>query len=144
MATSYNPPDVWKPFGAFSQMVISGPGKTVYLKGQVALDPHGKIVGEGNMQTQVAQVLSNVSDILASVGGRMSDIVSIQQFTTDIDAFMRCGDIRSTYFSAPFPVTTTLEISTLYDQRLLFEMTCIAEIPMDRFSQPTDATQMHA
>ncbi|MFK7837988.1 MAG: RidA family protein [Sulfitobacter sp.] len=143
MAQSFNPPNIWKPFGAFSQAVAAGSGQTLYLKGQVALDPEDNVVGEGDMNTQVSQVLENVAAILAAAGGRMSDIVSIQQFTTDIQAFMQCGDIRATYFNAPFPVTTTLEVSSLYDPRLLIEITCIAEIPFDRFACPKDAVEMH-
>ena len=127
MAKSFNPPDIWKPCGAFSQVVAAGAGQTLYLKGQVALDLNGNVVGEGDMRAQVAQVLKNVSAILVAVGGRMSDIVSIQQFTTDIQAFMQCGDIRSVYFQAPYPVTTTVEVSSLYDPRLLIEITCIAD-----------------
>ena len=75
MAKSFNPEGVWQPFGAFSQAVISGTGQTVYVKGQVSLDPDGQIVGEGDMNTQVQQVLQNVQTILASMGGRMSDII---------------------------------------------------------------------
>lgn len=73
----------------------------------------------------------------------MSDIVSLQQFTTDIQAFMRCGEIRSSFFQAPYPVTTTLEVSSLYDPRLLVEITGIAEIPMDRFTMPETAQEKH-
>ncbi len=143
MAKSFDPPNVWAPFGAFSQSVISGDGKTVYLKGQVALDPAGQIVGAGDMAAQVEQVLNNMADILAALGGRMSDIVSLQQFTTDIQAFMQCGAIRSRFFDAPYPVTTTLEVSSLYDPRLLVEITGIAEIPLDRFILPEAAQDMH-
>lgn len=143
MAKSFDPPNLWRPFGAFSQSVISGSGRTIYLKGQVALAPDGQIVGEGDMATQVAQVLHNVSDILGAMNGRMSDIVSLQQFTTDIQAFMRCGEIRMRFFDAPYPVTTTLEVSSLYDPRLLIEITGIAEIPLDRFTLPETALEKH-
>ena len=68
MAKSFDPPNVWTPFGAFSQSVISGDGRTVHLKGQVALAADGEIVGDGDMAVQVAQVLQNVSDILGAVG----------------------------------------------------------------------------
>ena len=57
MAHSFNPPDIWKPFGAFSHTVIAGAGRTVFLKGQVALDKNGQIVGEGNMELQVRHCL---------------------------------------------------------------------------------------
>lgn len=143
MAKSFDPPNVWGPFGAFAQSVIAGDGKTVYLKGQVALDPGGQIVGEGDMAAQVTQVLKNMTDILGALGGRMSDIVSLQQFTTDIQAFMQCGAIRSRFFDAPYPVTTTLEVSSLYDPRLLIEITGIAEIPLDRLILPDTAQEKH-
>lgn len=143
MAKSYNPPSLWHPFGAFSQTVIAGQGQTIYLKGQVALTDDGAIVGEGDMATQVTQVLDNISNALLSLGGQMSDIVSLQHFTTDIQAFMACGEIRARYFHAPFPVTTTLEIVSLYDPRLLVEITAIAEIPLGRFVLPSDAEDMH-
>ncbi len=64
MAKSFNPPELWAPFGAFSQSVIAGQGKTIYLKGQVALDKDSQIIGEGDMAAQVTQVLQNISDIL--------------------------------------------------------------------------------
>lgn len=143
MAHSFDPPNIWKPFGAFSQSVITGPGHTVYLKGQVALDPDNEVVGVGDMKTQVLQVLRNVASILKPMGGAMRDIISLQQFTTDIQAFMQCGDIRAAFFEAPFPVTTTLEVSSFYDPRLLVEITCIVEIPKERFALPTAAVQMH-
>jgi len=95
------------------------------------------------MAAQVEQVLNNMADILGALGGRMSDIVSFQQFTTDIQAFMKCGQIRSRFFDAPYPVTTTLEVSSLYDPSLLVEITGIAEIPLDRFILPEAAQDMH-
>lgn len=143
MAKSFDSPNVWSPFGAFSQSVISGNGQTIYLKGQVALRPDGQIIGESDMAAQVAQVLRNMSDVLGSMGGRMSDIVSLQQFTTDIQAFMLCGEVRTRFFDAPYPVTTTLEVSSLYDPRLLVEITGIAEIPLDRFTMPETAQEKH-
>ncbi|MEM9709860.1 MAG: RidA family protein [Pseudomonadota bacterium] len=143
MAKSFDPPNIWSPFGAFSQAVIGGTGNTIYLKGQVALDPDGNVVGEGDMAAQVVQVLENISDILCTMGGKTSDIVSLQQFTTDIQAFMGCGEIRARYFDAPYPVTTTLEVSSLYDKRLLIEITAIAEIPSSRFALPEAAQDMH-
>lgn len=143
MAKSYDPPNIWKPFGAFSQSVISGAGRTIHLKGQVALGPDGEIIGDGEMAVQVEQVLRNIDDILEPMGGRMSDIASLQQFTTDIKAFMGCGAVRARFFEAPFPVTTTLEVSSLFDPRLLVEITAIAEIPLDRFVMPETAEEKH-
>ncbi|MFO6466004.1 RidA family protein [Jannaschia sp. KMU-145] len=143
MAHSFDPPDIWAPFGAFSQSVIVGTGQTVLLKGQVALDASGQIVGEGDMEMQVRQVLRNLADTLAPMGGRMSDIVALNQFTTDIAAFMACSEVRKQVFSPPYPVTTTLEVAALYDPRLLVEINGTAEIPTSRFTMPDTARALH-
>ncbi|MEM7058922.1 MAG: RidA family protein [Pseudomonadota bacterium] len=143
MAKSFNPDAVWAPFGAFSQTVVAGSGRTVYLKGQVALDPDGNIIGEHDMQAQVRQVLENIQTILRTMNGRMGDILSLTQFTTDIQAFMRSGEVRMAYFAEPFPITTTIEVTALYDPRLMIEITAIAEIPVYRFQEPDGALDLH-
>lgn len=56
---------------------------------------------------------------------------------------MKCGEVRMRYFEAPYPVTTTLEVSSLYDPRLLVEVTGVAEIPLDRFILPDTAQEKH-
>jgi len=62
--------------------------------------------------------------------------VSLTQYVTDIEAFMAAGDVRRQFFAPPFPVTTTIEVSRLYDPALLVEITAIAEVPRDRFKRP--------
>lgn len=75
-----------------------------------------------------------MSAFLDGMGGRMSEIVSLQQFATDIQAFMLCGAVRGRFFEGPFPVTAELEVSSLYSRRPLLERTGIVEIPMYRFA----------
>jgi len=133
---AFNPSDLWQPFGPFSQIAIQGDGKIVHLKGQVALDREGRIVGAGDMRAQLRQVLENIRVALASVGGEMGDILSMTNYVADMDAFMAAGDIRRAFFTAPYPVTTTIEIARLYDRALLVEISAIAEIPPGRFRRP--------
>lgn len=136
MARHFNPPSVWQPFGAFSMGVAQGEGQVVYLKGQVALDPNGQIVGKGDMAAQVKQVLENIQAVLSHVGGSLADVISLTHYVTDIEAFMVAGAVRLKYFAEPFPVTTTIEVSRLYDPDLMVEITAIAEIPRERFVDP--------
>lgn len=143
MAQAHNPAQLWAPFDAFSQMVLVGEGQTVHLKGQVSLDPDGAVVGADDMPEQVRQVLSNIETALGSIGGRMGDIVSLTHYTTDIAAFMACGEIRGRFFAPPYPVTTTVEVSALYRPDLLIEITAVAEIPQDHFVSPSEAQAMH-
>lgn len=136
MIDSFNPPDVWAPFGAFSMAVVQGEGRVVYLKGQVALDRDGAVVGKGDMQAQTRKTLENIRAVLAHVGGGMADILSLTHYVTDIAQFMATGDIRRGFFAAPYPVTTTVQVAALYDPDLMIEITAIAEIPQSRFKAP--------
>ena len=136
MVDAVNPPGVWSPFGAFSMAVLQGGGQIVHLKGQVSLDQSGRVVGPNDMRAQVRRVLENIREVLASMGGQMSDVVSLVHYATDIDQFMGTGDIRKEYFSAPFPVTTTVQVGRLYNPDLMIEITAVAEIPRERFQRP--------
>ncbi len=100
------------------------------------MDRDGRLIGKGDMRAQVRQVLENIVAVLASLGGKMGDVVSLTHYTTDIDGFMQTEDIRTAFFENPYPVTTTVQIARLYDPDVLIEITAIAEIPRDRFRPP--------
>jgi 2-iminobutanoate/2-iminopropanoate deaminase len=136
MVDAVNPGSVWSPFGAFSMATIQGDGQIVHLKGQVSLDRNGEVVCPNDMRAQVRKVLENMRNVLASMGGRMSDVVSLVHYATDIEQFMRSGDIRKEFFAAPYPVTTTVQVQRLYRPDLVIEIAAIAEIPRDRFRRP--------
>ncbi len=132
---SFDPPDVWRPFGAFSMAALQGQGQVMYLKGQVSLDSEGCLVGKRDMRAQVRKTLANISAVLGSVGGQMQDIFSLTQHVTDMDAFIQAGDIRKEFFREPYPVTTTVQVVRLYDIEWLVEIAAIAEILRDRFER---------
>ena len=136
MVDAVNPPDVWPPFGAFSMAVIQGDGQVVHLKGQVSLDREGHVVGHNDMRAQVRQALENIRDVLAGMGGQMTDVISLVHYATDIEAFMNAGDIRTEFFAAPYPVSTTVQVERLYRLELMIEITAVAEIPRSRFCHP--------
>lgn len=136
MAQRFNPDEIWKPFGAFAMAAVQGNGHIVHLKGQVALDKDGRLIGKGDLRAQLRQILQNIRDVLASCGGEMADVFSLTQYTTDIEAFMQAGDIRAAIFSEPYPVTTTVQVARLYDPEILVEITAIAEVPAERFHRP--------
>lgn len=136
MVDAINPPGVWPPFGAFSMAVVQGDGYVVHLKGQVALDRSGQVVGPGDMRAQLRQALDNIAAVLSSMGGQMGDVMSLVHYATDIERFMAAGDIRRAFFAAPYPVTTTVQVSRLYHPDLLIEIAAVAEIPRGRFRRP--------
>ena len=108
----------------------------MHLKGQVALDRDGEVVGVGDMRAQTRKALENIRAVLASVGGRMTDVLSLTHYVTNIEQFMQTGDIRREFFTAPFPATTTVEVRRLHRTELLVEISAMAEIPVDRFKAP--------
>lgn len=63
----------------------------------------------------------------------MADTISVVHHTTAIDSFMAAGDIRQEFITAPYPVSTTVQVARLYRSDLLIETTVIAEIPRQRF-----------
>ena len=136
MPEAVNPLSVWQPFGPFSMAMVQGDGRIIHLKGQVALDREGRVVGDRDMRAQLRQVLENIRAVLASMGGTMGDILSLVHYTTDIESFMKADDVRQAFFTAPYPVTTTVEVQRLYDPALLIEIAAIAEIPRERFRMP--------
>ena len=96
-----------------------------------------------HLPAQVRQVLTNIQTMLVGFGGRMSDILSLTHYTTDIRAFMQSGDVRKAFFAAPYPVTTTIEVRRLYHEDLMIEITAVAEIPRDRFRRPEGGQALH-
>jgi 2-iminobutanoate/2-iminopropanoate deaminase len=139
MIATFNPLGVWSPFGAFSMAVVQGDGRIVHLKGQVSLDVHGHVIGPGDIRAQVRKTFENIRDVLGSMGGCMSDIISLVHYATDIEAFMGTGDIRTEFFAAPYPVTTTVQIQRLYHPDLMIEVTAVAEIQRSRFRLPGES-----
>jgi 2-iminobutanoate/2-iminopropanoate deaminase len=66
----------------------------------------------------------------------MGDIFCLTHFVTDIEQFMKTGNVRREFFGEPFPVTTTVQVVRLYDPDLLVEITAMAEVPRERFKRP--------
>jgi enamine deaminase RidA (YjgF/YER057c/UK114 family) len=136
MVDGVNLPELWQPFGPFSMAVIQGEGQIVHLKGQVALDPSGEIVGTGDLKVQLRQALGNIRTALGAMGGTMGDVVSLTHYTTDIEWFMECGEVRREFFKPPYPISTSVEVAALYNAELMIEISAVAEIPRDRFRRP--------
>ena len=116
---------------------IRGDGQIVHLKGQAALDQQGEVVGAQDMRAQVRKALENIRNMLASMAGHMSDVVSLIHFATDIERFMGTGDIRWEFFVAPVPVTTKVQVERQCQPDLVIETTGVAEIPRERFHRPS-------
>src|ERR1044071_2861512 len=70
-----NPPTLSRPTGYTHVVEVSGPVKTIYIAGQVAVDKDGTVVGANDMRAQAEQVFKNVEAALAAAGAKLTDIV---------------------------------------------------------------------
>ncbi len=103
--------------------------RLMFIAGQIALDSDGVIVGPGSMQAQVRQTLENMKTVLASEGADFSNIVKINIFTTDIEAFRESIDVHREYFAGNPPASTLVQVVRLARPEFLVEIEAIAIAP---------------
>jgi 2-iminobutanoate/2-iminopropanoate deaminase len=114
---------------AYSHVVtVTGPGKMIYIAGQLARDAEGNIVGASDMRAQVEQTFKNLDACLKAAGATWADVVKTNTFVTDIQAFLRCSDVRMRYFGAASPTSTTIQISGLAQPEAMVEIEMMAMI----------------
>lgn len=118
-----NPSGMTQPT-AYHHLVRSG--NLLFIAGQVALDGSGNVVGQGDMPAQVQQVLENLQKVLASQNADFGNLVKINIFTTDIEAFRAASDVRQVYFAEHPPASTLVEVRKLARPEFLVEIEAIA------------------
>jgi enamine deaminase RidA (YjgF/YER057c/UK114 family) len=102
-------------------------GNTVYLAGQVALDPEGRVVGPGDITAQTVQVFENLRMALASAGADFSHLAKITIFATDASFLRPIAEVRARYLGRPDPVASTfVAVAGLARPDLLVEIEAIA------------------
>jgi 2-iminobutanoate/2-iminopropanoate deaminase len=122
-----NPPALGTP-ATYSHVVRAG--NTLYIAGQVASGPDGKVVGPA-MADQVKQVLANLRTALASQGGEMQHIAKINIYVTDMEAF-RAADVskvRADFFGTHKPASTLVQVVRLASPDYKVEIEAIAVLP---------------
>jgi 2-iminobutanoate/2-iminopropanoate deaminase len=136
MTDAFNAPGVVKPFGIFSSAAWQPEGKVLHVSGHVAQDPDGNTVGVGDIKAQTRQTLVNIQTVLASVGGRMSDIVKVTVFVTDMSTLADIHAVRAEFFEPPYPASTLVEVSRLVRPEWMIEIEAVAVIPNERRHPP--------
>ena len=110
--------------GPYSQAVVAPAGSTVYLSGQIGLDPAtGDLVSE-QVEEQVRQAFSNMSAVIHAAGGSLHSIVKLTLFLTDLSHFGIANTVMSELIPEPFPARSTVEVSAL-PKGALFEVEAI-------------------
>jgi len=117
-----------KPRGYSHLVEATGPGRIVYIAGQLGYTPDGKIASD--FRGQCVQAFENVKAALAEVGGDFSNVVKVTNFFTNIDDLHTYFEVRDCYVNpAAPPASTAVEISRLARAGALFEIEAVAVLP---------------
>ena len=96
--------------GTYSQAVKAG--DTVYLSGQIGLDPASMQMVEG-IDNQIQRVFDNLKAVAAAAGGSLQDVVKLNVYLTDLANFAKVNEIMGTYFNQPYPARAAVGVAQL-------------------------------
>lgn len=97
--------------GTYSQAVSSA--NTVYLSGQIPLDPQTMQLASEEIELQIEQVLKNLAAVCEAAGGSLAKIVKLNVYLCDLVHFPLINEAMNRHFSAPFPARAVIGISAL-------------------------------
>ena len=103
-------PEAPAAIGPYSQAIRAG--DTVYLSGQIPLDPQSMQVVDG-FENQVKRVFENLRAVCRAAGGDFDRVVRLTIFLTDLAQFPKVNEIMATYFKEPFPARVTVGVASL-------------------------------
>ena len=113
-----------KAIGVYSQAVRTG--QTVYLSGQIGLDPASMQMVEG-IEAQILRVFENLKAVAQAAGGSLDNVVKLNVFLTDLAHFARVNEIMAKYFREPYPARAAVGVAAL-PRGALVEMDAILVI----------------
>lgn len=98
--------------GTYSQAIRVSGGDTVYLSGQIGLDPASMQMVDG-IEAQIRRVFENLKAVAAASGGDMNDVVKLNVYLTDLAHFAMVNEIMAGYFSQPYPARAAVGVAAL-------------------------------
>jgi enamine deaminase RidA (YjgF/YER057c/UK114 family) len=126
-----NPPELARPRGFNHGIAVEG-GRLLMLAGQDASDSEGRIVAHGDLVAQYAQVVRNLKVVVEAAGGELQDIVKLNIYVTDRDAYCEqlkaLGEIHRAYFGGHYPAMALFEVIALFNPHAMIEMEGIAHL----------------
>jgi reactive intermediate/imine deaminase len=111
--------------GTYSQAVKVG--STVYISGQIPLDPATKELVSGDMETHIRRVFENLKAIAIAAGGSLADAVRVTIYLTDLGHFALVNKVMSEYFPEPYPSRAAIGVASL-PRNAAIEADCILEL----------------
>lgn len=111
--------------GTYSQAVKIG--NTVYLSGQIGLDPQSMQMVDG-IEAQIVRVFENLKAVCEAAGASLNDIAKLNIFLTDLGHFALVNEIMSRYFQQPYPARAAIGVAAL-PRAALVEMDGVVVVP---------------
>ena len=100
-----------KAIGTYSQAVRVD--KTVYLSGQIPLDPETMALVDGDIQVQIHRVFRNLQAVAEAAGGGLADVAKLTVFLTDLGHFPTVNQVMAEYFLEPYPARAAVGVAAL-------------------------------
>ena len=127
-------PDGWDPPKGYSNGIsVEGPGRTIYVAGQVAWNAKQEMVGVGDFARQFEQALSNVLEVVKTGGGRPEHIVRLTIYVLSTDAYMAAikavGAAYREIIGRNFPAMALVQVAGLLEADALIEIEATAFVP---------------
>ncbi|NOX42924.1 MAG: RidA family protein [Gammaproteobacteria bacterium] len=97
--------------GTYSQAIKVD--STVYLSGQIALDPKTMALVGSDINMQVSQVFDNLKAVAQASGGSLADVVKLNIFLTDMNNFPIINEVMAKYFNEPYPARAAVGVASL-------------------------------
>lgn len=97
--------------GTYSQAVKCG--NTVYMSGQIPLDPKTMELDNATIENEIHRVFSNLRAVAEAAGGGLKDVAKLNVFLTDLTHFPKVNQIMNEYFSQPFPARAAIGVASL-------------------------------
>lgn len=97
--------------GTYSQAVKVG--GTVYLSGQIALDPQSMAMVEGDTEAEIRRVLDNLQAVARAAGGSLDDMAKLNVFLVDLANFALVNQVMAEYFQEPYPARAAIGVAAL-------------------------------
>lgn len=97
--------------GTYSQAIRCG--NTVYISGQIPLDPLTMQLCSEEITLQINQVMENLSAVCKAAGGTLAHLVKLSVYLTNLDYFPLINEAMAVYFSPPYPARAAIEVSAL-------------------------------
>ncbi len=99
------------PIGPYSQAVWAG--ETLFLSGQIAIDPESGELMTSNVQEETKQIMKNLEGVLQEAGLNFSNVIKTSIFLSDMGQFSAVNEVYGSYFESDFPARETVEVSNL-------------------------------